>query len=260
MYVYIIYIYTYINIFIYVFIYIYTYIHVYTHIYIYMYIYIHVGIFNLLLAWAGLFAGFMIDGKTVTDGKKIQNENKKEENGFLVPVIIMQFLTNAAYLPYLFTRRLPVLTTGKNPLINEESGASVSISTPKPSFFIEELSSLEKACESKVLPLLFGSIGILSIYWGLFGRVDQGYTDFASRLSSYSTMMSSDRLGFSFVIDLVYFTLFQGWLINDDLSRRGLSNADVASSGLAKIGTYIPFFGLVFYLLQRPSFPEKESE
>lgn len=218
------------------------------------------GIFNLLLAWAGLFAGFMIDGKTPSNGK-IGQDDKKEKNGFLVPAIIMQFLTNAAYLPYLFTRKVPPYSISKNPLINEESGVVIlSTVRPKPSFIMEELNSLEKACESKVLPLLFGSVGILSIYWGFFGRVDQGYTDFATRLSSYSSMMSTDRLGFSFVIDLIYFTLFQGWLINDDLSRRGLSNSDVANSGLAKIGTYVPFFGLVYYLLQRPSFPEKQPE
>lgn len=195
------------------------------------------GIFNLLLAWAGLFAGFMIDGKTS------RKEGEEEErNRFLVPAIIMQFLTNAAYLPYLFNRKVPVKREFAEPLYDSS-----------------ELTSLEKACESKALPVAFGVVGAVAIYWGVFGRVGEGYSEIATRIESFTTMMQTDRLGFSFVVDLLYFSIFQGWLISDDLSRRGFSADESEKSTLAKIGSSVPFFGLVYYLIQRPSFPTKSD-
>ena len=203
------------------------------------------GIFNLLLAWAGLFAGFMVDGKQT---KRIisREDEKVAENNFLVPAIIMQFLTNAAYLPYLFSRK-PLVAASTVPTISFKS---------EPVFNFEDLTPLEKICESKALPLLFGSVGIIALYWFFFGRIDEGYADMASRTASFLDMMSTDRLGFSFVIDLLYFSLFQGWLIKDDLVRRGQSSQDANNSVLAKIGSSIPFFGLIYYLVQRPSFPK----
>lgn len=228
------------------------------------------GIFNLLLAWAGLFAGFMVDGKAVKTVKEMnemkgikgnkqlvsiegtrsdKGEEKKEEgNKFIVPIVVMQFLTNAAYLPYLFTRKpltLPTPTNNKSPM---------------PLFFQEDLTSLENICESKALPLLFGIVGIVSVLWGVYRRVE-GYPDWSTRVLSFTNMMNTDRLGFSFVIDLVYFSFFQGWLVNDDLLKRGMgvSREDVGRTNMAKIGTYIPFFGLIYYMLSRPSFP-KENE
>jgi hypothetical protein len=195
------------------------------------------GIFNLLLAWAGLYAGFMVDGKQL----KTQKDVEEGENKFILPAIVMQFLTNAAYLPYLFTRK----------------AYSVGSDTKeRPLFNVEDLSPLEKVCESKGLPLLFGTVGIISIAWGLYGRMDQ-YSDISTRIESFTSMMNTDRLGFSFVIDLLYFTVFQGWLVNDDLLKRGFSAQESASSNLAKIGSSVPFFGLIYYLLQRPSFPKE---
>ena len=201
------------------------------------------GIFNLLLAWAGLFAGFMIDGKQ-SKSAAIAGGQVDSKNEFLVPSIIMQFLTNAAYLPYLFARK---------PLVVASTGSA------QPLFNFEDLTPLEKVCESKALPLLFGSVGVVALYWGFFGRIDEGYADMASRTASFLDMMSTDRLGFSFVIDLLYFTLFQGWLIKDDLLKRGVSSQDASSSILANIGSYVPFFGLLYYLVQRPSFPKKND-
>ena len=199
------------------------------------------GIFNLLLAWAGLYAGFMVDGKQL----KTQNDVKEPENKFILPAIVMQFLTNAAYLPYLFTRKTYSSGTGSD-------------TNARPLFNIGDLSSLEKICESKGLPVLFGTVGIISIAWGLFGRMDQ-YSEMSSRIESFTSMMNTDRLGFSFVIDLLYFSVFQGWLIKDDLLKRGLSAQESSSSNLSKIGSSVPFFGLIYYLLQRPSFPEEAA-
>ena len=51
------------------------------------------AIFNLLLAWAAAFGGFLVDGR------------KGRPSGSMVPTVLwMQLLTNAFFLPYLATR------------------------------------------------------------------------------------------------------------------------------------------------------------
>jgi hypothetical protein len=157
----------------------------------------------------------------------------------------MQFLTNAALLPYLFTR--------------DRGGAMKGQTVYK-----EDLSSVEAVGESKIIPGLFGSVGLLSIAWICLGRAgaDAGFATLDARWASFVDMMTHDRLGFSFVVDLTYFALFQGWLISDDLARRNAAATSGPSgtmTNLEKIGAYVPFFGLVYYLLQRPPLPQKNE-
>merc|ERR1711924_426677 len=95
----------------------------------------------------------------------------------------MQFLTNAFYLPYLGTRP------------NEEDE----------DITFNDLGPVEKACESRVLP---------------FARPEFG--DLPMRMESLRQLLSGDRLGSSFIIDLGLYALFQSWLIPDDLKRRGV--------------------------------------
>jgi hypothetical protein len=102
--------------------------------------------------------------------------------------------------------------------------------------------------ESKLFPLFFGFIGLISIYWAVNGRAD-AFGDLSTRLESFKEIVGKDRLTFSFLIDFAYFAVFQGWLIDDDLARREDSgNKDL----LAALGKYVPFFGLLGYLTLRP--------
>ena len=100
------------------------------------------AIFNLLLSWAAMFAGFLSD------------EREKKPNLLpTFPIIIgMQFLTSAFYLPYLATR-----TSEKQmdmaPVYKEDLG------------FIGE-----KVGESRILGPFLGFVGTGSIFWGLFAR------------------------------------------------------------------------------------------
>ena len=48
------------------------------------------------------------------------------------------------------------------------------------------------------------------------------FGDLAARTASLGELLSYDRLGSSFVVDLALFALFQGWLVDDDLRRRGV--------------------------------------
>ena len=64
---------------------------------------------------------------------------------------------------------------------------------------------------------------------------------------SLKEIISHDRLAFSFCVDLLYYSVFQGWLVSDDMKRRGMSEGTFS----AQVARYIPFYGLVYYFLVR---------
>ena len=174
------------------------------------------GIFNLLLSWAAMFAGFLSD------------ERKRKPN--LLPVLPtvagMQFLTSAFLLPYLATR-------------STESEDFTKM--PK-----DEITTPIQVAENKILGLSMGFVGTGSIFWGLFARYDD-FGDFATRFASLTDLLSIDRVGSSFLVDLAIFGLFQGWLVDDDVKRRGMD----PNSTSVKLAKYLPFFGLAAYLATR---------
>lgn len=201
------------------------------------------GIFNLVLAWAGLFFGFLSDGLKPVISRNFENEGKERtfEQTMLGAVVSAQFLTNAVLLPYLFTRQSLDKTFDKK---------------SKNAVFKEDLGQIEQFGESKITPLLFGTIGIISIYWFLNGRYEE-FGDISTRLDSLKEIIYSDRLTFSFLIDLLYFYFFQGWLVDDDLKRRGVRENE--KFVLRNIGKFVPFFGMITYLLNRPELPSKND-
>jgi ketosteroid isomerase-like protein len=179
------------------------------------------GVFNLLLSWAAMFAGFL-------------SEDRRDKPNLLptLPVVVgMQFLTSAFLLPYLATR-------------STEYSDNVAR---------EDLSPIAQASESPLLGVSMGLVGSGSIAWFFMGR----YSEFGGldeRWTSFIDLMSIDRVGTSFIVDLVIFGLFQAWLVDDDLKRRGVSNLQTP---LAFIAKYVPFFGMAAYLALRPSLPAK---
>jgi ketosteroid isomerase-like protein len=179
------------------------------------------GVFNLLLSWAAMFAGFLSD-------------DRKDKPNLLpaLPMVAgMQALTSAFLLPYLATRAT-------------EYSDNVSR---------EDLSPIAQGSESPLLGVSMGLVGSGSIAWFFLGR----YSEFGGldeRWTSFIDLLSIDRVGSSFIVDLVIFGLFQAWLVEDDLKRRGLSTVLTPSTFIAK---YVPFFGMAAYLSLRPSLPDK---
>mmetsp|Transcript_88184 Transcript_88184/g.273244 ORF Transcript_88184/g.273244 Transcript_88184/m.273244 type:complete len:472 (+) Transcript_88184:47-1462(+) len=183
------------------------------------------GLFNLLLAWAAAFAGFLSDGRP------------GRPSGTMVPTVLgMQLLTNAVLLPYLVTR-------------SPESAAAGIV-------YAEDLEPTEAAVsESRLLGPLLAFVGIGSVLWGVWARPEFG--DFSTRWASFGQLLSGDRLGCSFVVDLVLFAIFQGWLVDDDLRRRGAGDEDYG--GLRILAKVVPFLGLCAYLVLRPAFPPRST-
>ncbi|CAM9113046.1 unnamed protein product [Heterosigma akashiwo] len=191
------------------------------------------AVFNLVLAWAALFGGFLVDGRRsqppvkLVDGRVVEEEGA---NAMLAPVLGMQFLTNAFLLPYLVAR---------------EAEADKS-----PAAYARPLSAAERAAESKALPLLLAAVAALALGWGAWGRAE-AYGDLAARWADYAALLAGDRLGASFWVDLALFWAFQGWLLPDDLRRReAVGEGEWAR--LAAVGRGVPLFGLAYYLLARP--------
>ena len=180
------------------------------------------GIFNLLLSWAAMFAGFLSDDR----------DDKPNVLPMLPTVAGMQFLTSAFLLPYLATR---------------------SVETKSP-VYKEGLSAPAQLAESPLLGASMAFVGCGSVFWGLFARADD-FGDLSERWTSLLQLLSIDRVGSSFIVDLIIFGLFQGWFIDDDVKRRGGD----PSSLLARAGKYIPFLGMAAYLSFRPQLTPREE-
>ena len=183
------------------------------------------GVFNLLLAWAAMFAGFLSD----------ERKDKPNLLPFGPMLVGMQFLTSGFLLPYLFTRSV-------------ETNSEV---------YKEDIDGDVQTLVGEWRPLgaSLAFVGTASIFWGLYARPEFG--EFSERYASFGDLLSIDRVGSSFIVDLVIFAVFQSWFVDDDLKRRGVEAGDMAV--LRNVAKYIPFFGLAKYLTLRPSLPSRES-
>ncbi len=176
------------------------------------------GIFNLVVTWALLFWCFYLD-----------NRGQKYPMSFFL--IGTAFLTNVFYLPWLAIRE------------------SVT------KFDNQTLSLGEKIAESRWLPSLLLIIAIASCGWAIWARGEFG--DLSSRWLDFQEILSHDRLAYSFIIDLLFFFIFQSWLVADDMARREWHNPT-----MLWITRLIPFVGLIIYFWFRPriSIPIKEEK
>ena len=167
------------------------------------------SIFNIVVAWGLLFWGFFIERR----GQKLP----------MAPFLVgTAFLTNVFYLPWLALR-------------NQATEMNDS-----------PLTRMEKVTESPLIPVFLTIIFLVSILWGIFARPEFG--DLSMRWHSFQTLIGEDRLAYSFAVDLIFFSLFQSWLVKDDMKRRHWDN-----NVMLWMTRLIPFFGLVIYFLYRPS-------
>jgi len=64
-------------------------------------------------------------------------------------------------------------------------------------------------------------------------------------------LVKTDRLAWAFIVDAVCLSVFQSWLVEDDVLRRSERGATSKSALLA--ARFIPYFGLAYYLTSRPT-------
>jgi len=184
------------------------------------------GVFNLLLSWAAMFACFLSD------------ERKEKPN--LLPfgpmLVGMQFLTSGFLLPYLFTRTPEF----ESQVYKEDIDGDLQ----------------QKVAEWRPLGGFLSTVGTASIVWSFIGRPEFG--EFTERYNSFIDLLSIDRVGSSFIVDLAIFAIFQSWFVDDDLQRRGVSEDELM--GLRNVAKFVPFFGLAAYITLRPELPSRNSE
>ena len=72
-------------------------------------------------------------------------------------------------------------------------------------------------------------------------------------------MLNIDKVGSSFIVDLVIFAAFQSWFVDDDLKRHGVGVDDGEFDALQNAAKYVLFLGLAAYLTLRPSLPSQKS-
>eukprot|EP00984_Skeletonema_dohrnii_P028513 scaffold18555_cov146-Skeletonema_dohrnii-CCMP3373.AAC.5 len=184
------------------------------------------GVFNLLLSWAAMFACFLSD----------ERKDKPNLLPFGPMLVGMQFLTSGFLLPYLFTRTPEF----ESQVYKEDIEGDLQA----------------KVAEWRPLGGFLSAIGTASIVWSFIGRPEFG--EFTERYNSFIDLLSIDRVGSSFIVDLAIFAIFQSWFVDDDLQRRGVSEDELM--GLRNVAKFVPFFGLAAYITLRPELPSRNSE
>lgn len=167
------------------------------------------GLFNIVVTWAILFFGFIID-------------RRNQRFSTIIFLIGTAFLTNLFFLPWLGLRR------------------------PNPQVPTSSLTFIEKIGESRIFPAVLAGVFVMALFWAGLARPEYG--NLTTRWESLLNSLSSDRLAYSFLIDMLVFWMFQSWLVKDDMARRQWHNEK-----LLWLVRLVPFWGLIIYFWLRPS-------
>jgi hypothetical protein len=114
--------------------------------------------------------------------------------------------------------------------------------------------------EWRGLGIIGGFLGLLGVYWFFNGRIAEfgpPLWESPKRMQSFMKLLSIDRVGSTFIVDLVIYSFFQGWLVDDDWKRRGRSMDD--ERFLRNVAKFVPFWGLACYLTFRPKYPRRNE-
>lgn len=187
------------------------------------------SLFNICVAHATLLLGFAHD----RPGHAENNAPSGAPNKLLSPttaVILVPFLTNMLWLPYLSLR--PLLPPPPPP--------------PPP------LSSLS---QSRLLPLYAVATLLLSCVYFLLGRPGDIPPSLAPRLAELGALLHDNVLASSFAADILAFSILQGACVDDDVSLRSWTGPRMERARAA--AKFIPFLGLAWYLYERADDAEK---
>jgi len=132
----------------------------------------------------------------------------------------------------------------------------------------EDLTPLERTLsEDKHIHMTYIMAGIYSLLWALFGRpdwFDMGGS-MVERWQSFLDLLGSDRFTFASTVEIFLFSVFQGWLVDDDWAmrmrrgRRGSGGGGDDGKWLTDVAKYVPFLGLGWYMMARPPLPSEKE-
>ncbi|KAK8487326.1 hypothetical protein V6N13_099683 [Hibiscus sabdariffa] len=172
------------------------------------------GLFNFVIGWTLMFAPLLF-----SDCKRDRYKNSLD-----VLWGLQMFLTNTFLIPYMAIR------------LNKADAES------RPG----ELSPLGSAMTNgaALVGIVGGAVCLLSAIWGLYGRMDGDFGNITDRWQYLVSYLGSERLAYAFIWDICLYTIFQPWLIGENLQNVEKSRVSVVS-----YLRFIPVLGLVAYLL-----------
>ncbi|KAE8671344.1 hypothetical protein F3Y22_tig00111983pilonHSYRG00201 [Hibiscus syriacus] len=172
------------------------------------------GLFNFVMGWTLMFAPLLF------------SDCKRDRYKSSLDVLwgLQMFLTNTFLIPYMAIR------------LNEADADS----RPR------ELSPLGSAMTNGAAPvgIIGGAVCLLSVIWSIYGRIDGDFGNITDRWQYLVSYLGSERLAYAFIWDICLYTIFQPWLIGENLQNVEKSRVSVVS-----YLRFIPVIGLVAYLL-----------
>ncbi|KAK3421707.1 hypothetical protein EUGRSUZ_G02336 [Eucalyptus grandis] len=172
------------------------------------------GLFNFVIGWTFMFAPLLF-----TDLRKDRYKGSLD-----ILWGLQMFLTNTFLIPYMAIR-LNEAEQDETPGKLSQLGSVMTNGAP-------------------VVGLIGGGVCLISVLWALFGRSDGDFGGIADRLDFLVSYLGSERLAYAFIWDIVLYTVFQPWLIGDNLR-----NIEDSKTGIVNYLRFIPVVGLIAYLL-----------
>ncbi|KAL6845863.1 hypothetical protein ACP4OV_024438 [Aristida adscensionis] len=171
------------------------------------------GLFNFVIAWTLLFAPLLF-----TDSRRDRFKGSLDVLwGF------QMFLTNTFLIPYMAIR-LNDSDADQSPPQKSRLGSVMVRGAP-------------------IVGAIGGLVCILSIVWALFGRADAGFGGIAERWQFAQSYVFSERLAYAFLWDIFLYSIFQPWLIGDNIQ-----NVKAGATEFVNAIRFVPVVGLIAYL------------
>lgn len=95
-----------------------------------------------------------------------------------------------------------------------------------------------------IVGLIGGAICLISALWALYGRMDGNFGGISDRWEFLIGYLGSERLAYAFIWDILLYSVFQPWLIGDNLQ-----NVERSKIGIVNYLRFVPVVGLVAYLV-----------
>ncbi|PON59540.1 Transmembrane protein [Parasponia andersonii] len=173
------------------------------------------GLFNFVIGWTFMFAPLLF-----TDCKRDRYKGSLD-----VLWGLQMFLTNTFLIPYMAIR------------LNEADSDYTQTQSKR-----SQLGSVMTRSAS-VVGLSGGVVCLVSAIWALFGRMDGGFGGIAERWQFLISYLGSERLAYAFIWDICLYTIFQPWLIGENLQNVQ------QRLGIINYLRFVPVVGLIAYLV-----------
>ncbi|CAE6066788.1 unnamed protein product [Arabidopsis arenosa] len=172
------------------------------------------GLFNFVIAWTLMFAPLLY-----TDRKRDRYKSSLD-----VLWGLMMFLTNTFLIPYMALRLNDADPDDKRSQ-RSQLGQVMTKGAP-------------------IVGLTGATVCLVSALWSLYGRADGDFGGLTDRWQYFIGYLGSERLAYAFIWDICMYTVFQPWLIGENLQ-----NVKKTKIELVRYFRFVPVFGLLAYIL-----------